>query len=959
MQEFKERAEKSFMPKEPWLSRLFPTPLLLDVAWIRRSSEQDLELLKQRGFLHEPLDAALRAFLDTPSERPPIYLWIFSPRDDGRSGLYLDLSPLAVLPVERFGKHRMLYCGRLIASDKVNLAARARHHICSKVPVEQSLRWIVSDEERPIGLRCEACRGSGKYRRGKSRGLCRLCSGSGRRLCKIRRDEGTPWLGLPEHLRGKFPPIYLEGKKVRRGTPRVIKDAIAALMSETADNSRDSELANAEEQFNQTLQQMREFVELEQSLSIGESQTLRISNPREISRSGRHRLIEFETHGSTALWEDANRAYLLESADSKPRKVKIELCAENSIRLEMPEVGSIPAEAHLVSQRDTRPFDVQRWSLRWWMRESAGKSPVKRALCAPEKLAKFQPETLNKCFNERIFKNTAQRRAVELALSNTAAISCIQGPPGTGKTSVIVEVVRQHLARGGGPVLIASQSNLAVDNVLERLIDLPETVCVRLGREERVLPSVVPILLDDRAAAFAAAAEKQSKVVLERLILAQDLLRKLTGPEGLISKIQDFEQLEGPRHSEQLNKLNEMLLSTIDKISGSGARLDDLPQDEQIELGQIADWAASQLALIERRIPAIKHWRGLVEQAQLKPTKFLRPFINVIGATCIGSDHSFLGRHFDKEEQFLCEPPFELVVLDEVGRSSPMESLVPMQLGQRVVLVGDHKQLPPVISQEVMSAWEEVSNETTEAPGEISLFEVLIQKLPPSYKAVLQTQFRMHPQIADFIAAVFYQEEQLKSGIKNDDRELPLQGFPQALSYHSTKSFGSERFDRQPSGSTSRFNEAESEVVLQLLTHLDNEVREPLTVGAISFYSAQSQRISDALGNLNLRHVTADASTLDAYQGQERDIIILSLVRCPADTESFNAQWYRFFLDVRRLNVALSRARRRLMIVGDIEQILKISTDRGEVPGFEVMEQLFSYIRRHKLEVPLNTIYDT
>lgn len=957
MQEFRNRAEKVYIPRERLLSRLFPTPVFVDLRSIRRSSEEDLAALALRGFIKEPLDSSIRSFLNTPSERPPISLWIFAGKDGRSPRMYVDLSPIAILPVEQFGNNKMLYCGRILAPDKINLAARAKYGPSAKIPAESSLRWSISEEEQPISIKCEACRGSGKYRRGKTRGACRACSGTGRRRCRIRRDEDNIWLALPEHLRGKRLSVYLDRRLVRRGTPRAVADALSALKSQTRVDAEFAELKAAEELFNQELQHMRDFIDLEQSISIGDSQTLRISNPA--IDPDEARLVTYDTHGSTALWEEAKSAYLLESADSQPRKVKIFNCGDSSIKLQIPAGTRVPFEAHLVSKRDTRPFDVQRWSLRWWMRESAIKSSVKRTLCAPQSVPKFSPAAIGNFFNSNIERNSAQRRSVELALSEHAAVSCIQGPPGTGKTSVIVEIIRQHCVKGGGPVLVASQSNLAVDNVLERLIELPDIFSIRLGRKERVAAPLVKILLENAAANFVQNAAASSDDVLARINLCIKLLTELLSDNGIIAQLREFQRLQGPRHDEQLELLYSTLLNTIDRISTSGARLEELPHDGQIELEQIEIWASSQLQLLNERLVVIKRWKKLVSKASSNPTQFIRPFISVIGATCIGSDHSFLGRHFDKEEQFLCEPPFELVILDEVGRSTPMESLVPMQLGQRIVLVGDHKQLPPVVSQEVLDAWRSSTDDEAAAPGEVSLFELLVEQLPAHCKTVLQTQFRMHPQIADFIAEVFYQDEQLTSGIKAQDRSLPLPGFSEALSYHSTRSFDRERFDRQEPGSTSRYNEAEVEVVLQLLSRLDQEIKEPVSIGTIAFYMAQAQRISDAMIKMNFRHIQPDVSTLDAYQGQERDIIVLSLVRCPAQIESFNAEWYRFFLDVRRLNVALSRARRRLMIVGDIEQILKVSRQRETVPGFEVLEQLYSYIELNDLEVPLTAIYES
>lgn len=283
-----------------------------------------------------------------------------------------------------------------------------------------------------------------------------------------------------------------------------------------------------------------------------------------------------------------------------------------------------------------------------------------------------------------------------------------------------------------------------------------------------------------------------------------------------------------------------------------------------------------------------------------------------------------------------------------------------MQFAERVILVGDHKQLPPTITSEMRETWHRLhpDRDIEESIGAKSLFEYWIKRLPRDCVCVLNEQFRMHSQIGSFIAEVFYAEEGLRNGVDDGARALPLPRFPEALSYHSTRGYGKQRFEQSPKKTRSRINPAEADLVVKLLGYLnDHTTQEKISVGVITLYKAQAQLIRKQVSQGSLSGLELDPSdgisTLDSFQGKEKDVIILSLVRCPADVKHFDAGWYKFFLDVRRLNVALSRAKRRLLIVGDLERILQVEKNRDSIAGFQILERLQSYVEEHQLEVSL------
>ena len=475
--------------------------------------------------------------------------------------------------------------------------------------------------------------------------------------------------------------------------------------------------------------------------------------------------------------------------------------------------------------------------------------------------------------NKYIESNSRQKQAVEKACSTDNSILCIQGPPGTGKTSVILEIIQQELKRNKKlKILVVSQSNLAVDNVLERLIDLKEVEILRLGHEDKCTDKVNPYTYQKRIKSL----ERKAKV---KLVFKNISKVFLAAPFMILNR---------------------------------------------------------KFRLKKGRLPGKYH---LLE----KSTK-------IIASTCIGSHNKFLSFLSDRSKS-----SFGLLIVDEAGRSTVMETLVPLQYVSKAILVGDHKQLPPIVTAEVRKSW---SKKNGSCPGEVSLLEMLMSGLPKENIVTLNKQFRMHPEIGSFIGEVFYKEEVLENGVSEDERNFPIPDYPKAVSYHSTESYGEkskERFDKKLK---SYFNASEVHICMEQLKIIDKASlgAEPPSIGVISLYNGQVELLKRKISELEFKNINVSldsVATLDSFQGREEDIILLSLVRRPENVSQFNAELYRFFLDIRRLNVALSRARKRLFIVGDLKRIAAVTKNQANVPGMEVAKALLSYIETNNLEVQL------
>lgn len=298
---------------------------------------------------------------------------------------------------------------------------------------------------------------------------------------------------------------------------------------------------------------------------------------------------------------------------------------------------------------------------------------------------------------------------------------------------------------------------------------------------------------------------------------------------------------------------------------------------------------------------------------------------NVVGATCLetGKPEFRSGVRFDGN--------FDLAIVDEVSKATPPELLLPALMGRRTLLVGDHRQLPPVFKDSTFpeaienGVLQQADFELFRSMVTTSLFEGYFREADPSLRCALEEQYRMHPHI---MAAVnlFYADSPLRAGggdVKRAaERAHPIrlrsvQGKPwlapgKHLVWIDTAKDEQGFPVSDERVGTSRRNLTEVKLCAKLL--LDFSAAE-LTVGVISFYRAQIQAIESHLWetehDLLRRFVDAGGvNTVDQFQGSERDVIVVSLARtdCPLTGE--------FVSDFRRINVALSRAKRLLVILG-------------------------------------------
>ncbi|MFN2568859.1 MAG: AAA domain-containing protein, partial [Candidatus Dormibacteria bacterium] len=250
---------------------------------------------------------------------------------------------------------------------------------------------------------------------------------------------------------------------------------------------------------------------------------------------------------------------------------------------------------------------------------------------------------------------------------------------------------------------------------------------------------------------------------------------------------------------------------------------------------------------------------------------------------------------------------FDLVILDEANKARVDEALPALRLGSALALVGDHKQLPPVEDDALYGIVE--TDPHLEDLVNRSLFEQCWEGgLPEGSRCLLTIQHRMHPHIAAYVSTASY------DGQLEDAPEVQGYGFitrhpfPVALHFVDTEGMRGVRERRGPGGALR--NEAEVRVAAQAVRLLDERVPQELSMAVIAMYAEQVERLRQALGRKRFKR-SVKIDTVDSFEGREEDIVVISLVRS-------NERGRIGFLRVpNRLNVAISRAKRMVVCIGD------------------------------------------
>jgi predicted DNA helicase len=538
----------------------------------------------------------------------------------------------------------------------------------------------------------------------------------------------------------------------------------------------------------------------------------------------------------------------------------------------------------------------------------------------------------NLAITEKEDSSNNQVIAVKKAVGNQN-IFLIQGPPGTGKTTVIAEIIQQ-LVEKGEKVLVSGQNHVAVDNVLEKLSQFPNLNLLRVGNPDRIDKQLLKYSINNLVDEY--------KVDFKKFISNQ----------LLVAKKYSEEKKAGTQKNEIKNSLNQFINSLVGEY---GVLKEVYKQRHFILLEGLSELTITE---INETIELLKKW---IDDTNNEYEILLKPLIynsiDVVFATCIGikSDEIFKDKNFK----------FNTVIIDEAGKANIAESLVAIELGEKVILVGDQKQLPPYMESSLIDKSEPTSFPNSAYGSEFleeeilhalktSFFEFIVNRInadqfPKENMEMLNYQHRMHPNIGEFVSSSFY-DGKVKMGSKTHLNRLDFPSpFDKEVVFFDTSN-SKNPFEQNDGFSAMNNTEAEtiSEIILPKL--FDNEVN-PSNIAIIAPYKSQVANIKNHINRSSCKFKNIDVSTLDSFQGKEYDIIIFSFTRSsdhskvPGINGKPKFSKVGFLDDARRLNVAFSRAKKKLILIGNSKTL----TDKRSH-----YDRIFDYTKLFKRLVELS-----
>jgi len=430
--------------------------------------------------------------------------------------------------------------------------------------------------------------------------------------------------------------------------------------------------------------------------------------------------------------------------------------------------------------------------------------------------------------------------------------------------------------------------------------------------------------------------------------------------------------------------------------------------DEAIQLIQ-TEWEDLELNFKEKekenriKIPVYKKISEYIQKEEIilddrkYYTKPLFDAVNLFGTTTSSRDR-FDEKSMNELEEYnlgeldLRKQGIDVVIIDEVSKSSFIELLIPILYGKTVILVGDHRQLPPMyeyrnfrdedyegLDPEIINP---AINKRYIAMYEESFFKTLFEKVPNDYKIMLTKQYRSHEHIMNVFNHFYNKNLELGDTAQNSNKKhyLNIEGNQRLIIEQDKHIYfvDSKDYESRSEDSTSIQNKGEADIIIELLRKIDEayqknkdfnprvnknlRIDERMSVGVICTYGDQAQLIkqkrkANNLNNFKSFNENSDSrliiNTVDDFQGDERDIIIVSMVRNPRDPSRSNPG---FITAYQRINVAFSRARRLLIIVGNKDYLIRkgvidlpdvMGDSKNDQKNFRVYEKVIDTIKMH------------
>lgn len=501
-----------------------------------------------------------------------------------------------------------------------------------------------------------------------------------------------------------------------------------------------------------------------------------------------------------------------------------------------------------------------------------------RKINRPQEFIKNDLIDVEKFFNTELDPNQKEAVVKSLSLNNGCEVLVLQGPPGTGKTTTITEIVTQILKnRPNEKVLIASQSNQAVDNVLEKICKIEDKI-LRIGNDTTKMSRIARNYTPDKVL---------NKIIKENIQRIDKNPVSNKNPE-ILKQMQTFQK----DFREKLQHITSKLGNSVSSI-------------EKNKESDLATLFTRNIRLIFGTLLGISSWKNFREMY------------------------------------------FDTIIVDEAGRATLSELLVPCIKAKKLILVGDHKQLAPVIDDDVLEKIDDKNEAKT------SFFQRLFERVEyvereemdaqvenPGRKNLIHTleyNYRAERRICDLYSNAFY-EGKLKTTDELNAKKKHSLSFDSSVIWYDTGKL-QDKEDKQKG--TGKINNCNARIIERILKQLRNEMNNTninYDIGIITPYKAQMELLRSKLAiKKNFDGCKIDIGTVDSFQGSDRDIIIYDCVRSGKLKQKAKID---FIAEEKRLNVSLSRAKLLLIIVGDMDFLYQAQVSDKNNPFKNIIEYI-------------------
>lgn len=611
-----------------------------------------------------------------------------------------------------------------------------------------------------------------------------------------------------------------------------------------------------------------------------------------------------EKYNINSLRQDDSFKGVVKSYDAKSQRITIKLNEKYGALFDESQEKELKTKEWAIS------YDYQVKEILWSKQNTAleelkkGNTQIPnllRKINEPTELKENKQREIDCYFNKNLDENQQEAVRKALSLESECEILLIQGPPGTGKTTTITEIIKQYQRfHKHYKILITSQSNQAVDNVLEKICaskDNPsgEDKLFRIGNNEEKLSEI--------------AKQYTPEKVLDKIL-------KENREHIKHNTITD----SNPTIESKLQALQQGFLKTLETLSSKMANADTTKTKGKRD-SETFRLFTKDICLFFGTLLGISSWKS---------------FRDVV---------------------------FDVAIVDEAGRATLSELLVPCIKAKRIILVGDHKQLAPVVEDGVI---EKLNTDAKRGSDEFradkkdvttSLFERLFERIESkskdyayleNFKHTLTYNYRAHKSICDLYSKAFYEGNLQTKPEISATKAHNLQAFKTNAVWLDTGKRNDKEDEREDTG---KINHCNAKIIDNTLKCLKDEIlsSEIKDIGIITPYKHQSSLLNRRLKSIQEEYkkagISIDIGTIDSFQGSDRDMIIYDCVRSSKANNTQQTQAKRqgskidFIADEKRLNVSLSRSKKLLLIVGDKEYLRTASVSDGENPFSAIIKE--------------------